>query len=57
MSKEEPKVKSNDITVVAQDTNWRTYIANEHRAADDFNDDWGFLTKDGRGKRHHIIFN
>ena len=49
MSKEEPKVRNNEITVVAQDTNWRTYVAKENRAADDFNADWGFLTKEGRG--------
>jgi hypothetical protein len=50
MSKEEPKVRHSDITVVAQDTNWRTYVANENRAADDFIEDWGFMTKAGKGK-------
>ena len=51
MSKEEPKVRNNEFTVVAQDVNWRTYIAKEQRAADDFINDWGFLTKAGRGKQ------
>ena len=52
MSKEptEPKVRTGDISVVAQDTNWRTYVAKEIRVADDFNEDWGFLTKAAQGK-------
>lgn len=47
----EPKVRQGDISVVAQDTNWRTYVAKEQRVADDFVNDWGFLTKAGQGKR------
>ena len=39
-----------ETNVVAQDTIWRKYVANENRVADEFVDEWGFLTKDGRGK-------
>ena len=53
MSKEEAKaevkVKSNALTVVAEDTNWRTYVNMETRVANEFNENWGFLTKDAQG--------
>ena len=52
--KEEPKVetkiKRNDISVVAEDTNWRTYIAKEQFTANAFFEEWGFLTKAAQGK-------
>ena len=37
------KGKRNDITVVAEDKNWRTYIAKELDSAERWNHDWGFL--------------
>ena len=49
MSKEEKKgelkVKRGDLTVVAEDTNWRTYVAKELQMAHEFNENWGFLTQ------------
>jgi hypothetical protein len=39
------KVKRSDLTVVAEDTNWRTYVSMEIAAQNDFNENWGFLTK------------
>ena len=39
------KVKRGDLTVVAEDTNWRTYVSTELRVANEFNENWGFLTK------------
>ena len=41
----EVKVKRGDLTVVAEDTNWRTYVSKELFVANQFNEDWGFLTK------------
>ena len=50
MSKEEAKgelkVKQNQLTVVAEDVNWRTYCSKENKAAVEFNENWGFLTSD-----------
>ena len=43
------KVRRSDLTVVAEDTNWRTYVAKELHVADQFNEDWGFLTKAAQG--------
>ena len=61
MSKEEAKgevkVKSNALTVVAEDTNWRTYVNMETRVANEFNENWGFLTKDAQGKQQLSISN
>jgi hypothetical protein len=54
MSKEEAKgevkVKRSDLTVVAEDTNWRKYCANDLRVAGEFNENWGFLTKAAQSK-------
>ena len=54
MSKEEAKgdvkVKRNELTVVAEDVNWRTYCSKENKAAVEFNENWGFLTKEAQGK-------
>ena len=54
MSKKEEgadvKVKRNELTVVAEDTNWRTYVSMELRVANEFNENWGFLTKNAQGK-------
>jgi hypothetical protein len=44
------KVKRGDLTVVAEDTNWRTYVSKELFVANSFNEDWGFLTKAAIGK-------
>ena len=38
-----PTGKRNDISVVADDKNWRSYIANELGCADKWQQDWGFL--------------
>ena len=52
---DEARVPRNAISVVAQDTNWRTYVAKENKSADAFVEDWGFLTAEGRGKCQHQI--
>ena len=51
----EVKVKRGDLTVVAEDTNWRTYVSKELHVANQFNEDWGFLTKAAQGK-YSIIY-
>ena len=54
MSKEEAKgdvkVKRNELSVVAEDVNWRTYCKKENKSAVEFNENWGFLTKEAQGK-------
>ena len=35
--------KRTDITVVAEDKNWRSYVANELSCAEKWHNDWGFL--------------
>ena len=35
--------RKNELTVVAQDRNWRSYVSNELRCADQWASDWGFL--------------
>ena len=35
--------KRNDITVVAEDKNWRDYVGKELKSADAWSKDWGFL--------------
>eukprot|EP00354_Favella_ehrenbergii_P009035 CAMPEP_0170466410 /NCGR_PEP_ID=MMETSP0123-20130129/10384_1 /TAXON_ID=182087 /ORGANISM="Favella ehrenbergii, Strain Fehren 1" /LENGTH=71 /DNA_ID=CAMNT_0010732539 /DNA_START=66 /DNA_END=281 /DNA_ORIENTATION=+ len=35
--------RKNELSVVAQDRNWRSYVANELRCADQWAADWGFL--------------
>lgn len=35
--------KRNDITVVAEDKNWRDYVGKELKSADNWSKDWGFL--------------
>ena len=35
--------KRNEITVVAEDKNWRSYVANELSCAEKWHNDWGFL--------------
>ena len=40
---EAPTGKRNEITVVAEDKNWRDNVANELSYSDRWNKDWGFL--------------
>ena len=35
--------RKNELTVVAQDRNWRSYVNNELACADRWAADWGFL--------------
>ena len=42
-AKDTPAAKRNDISVVAEDKNWRSYIANELNCAERWHNDWGFL--------------
>ena len=50
--------KRNDMTVVAEDKNWRSYVANELACADRWNNDWGFLAGGAfEGKYFFDLFN
>lgn len=40
--------KKREITQVADDQNWRSYVANELKGADTWNQDWGFLVAKGK---------
>ena len=42
--------RKNELTVVAQDRNWRSYVSNELRCADQWAGDWGFLSASSDGK-------
>ena len=42
--------RKNELTVVAQDQNWRSYVANELKCADMWEQDWGFLGGKSEGK-------
>ena len=42
--------RKNELTVVAQDRNWRSYVSNELRCADQWAGDWGFLGANSDGK-------
>ena len=46
------KTKRSDLTVVAEDVNWRTFVAKEVQAETEFYSNWGFLTGQARGKSH-----
>ena len=35
--------KRNEISVVAENQNWRSYVSNELKCADAWQKDWGFL--------------
>ena len=35
--------KVSDISVVAEDKNWRKYVAKELSTAEKWNSDWGFM--------------
>ena len=46
MADKKPEItgtKRSEITVVAEDKNWRSYVANELSCADRWQHDWGFL--------------
>ena len=42
-NKEGGGVRRTDISVVAADKNWRSYVSNELNCAERWNHDWGFL--------------
>ena len=42
--------RKNELTVVAQDRNWRSYVSNELKCADQWASDWGFLGANSQGK-------
>jgi len=56
--KEEAKDPSRvkNVNVVAEDTDWRTYVSMEIQAENDFMANWGFMTKVGQGKYLTIKF-
>ena len=40
--------RKKEMSIVAEDQNWRSYINNELKCAEVWDQDWGFLTaKDG----------
>ena len=49
-AKEVLNARKNELSVVAQDQNWRSYVANELKCADMWQNDWGFLGGQGAGK-------
>lgn len=42
--------RKNELSVVAQDRNWRTYVKNELASADQWSAEWGFLSATSDGK-------
>merc|ERR1712110_270652 len=42
-AKEVLNARKNELSVVAQDQNWRSYVANQLKCADMWQADWGFL--------------
>ena len=42
--------RKNELSVVAQDRNWRSYVKNELASADNWSADWGFLSATSDGK-------
>jgi len=49
--------KKKDITVVAEDKNWRLYVANELKGVDNWKNDWGFLVPEGKYQNLYHFFN
>ena len=43
--------RKNELSVVAQDRNWRTYVSKELADADRWANDWGFLGSNSDGKQ------
>ena len=39
----EPTKRRGDLTEVAEDQNWRSYVNNENMCAERWSADWGFL--------------
>jgi len=46
--KKEAVTRRNDLSVVAQDQNWRSTIKNELKNAEQWDADWGFLANHGK---------
>ena len=40
--------KKKELNEVAEDKNWRSYVANEIKGADNWSNDWGFLVSEGK---------
>ena len=50
--------KRSEITVVAEDKNWRTNVASELAFADKWHKDWGFLAGGAiEGKYFNLLIN
>jgi hypothetical protein len=51
MKKQQPDsqlvTKKKELNEVAEDKNWRSYVANEIKGADNWTNDWGFLVSEG----------
>ena len=47
--------RKNDLSVVAQDRNWRSYVDNELACQDRWNADWGFLSGSSQGEGGKFI--
>lgn len=45
--------KKKEISMVADDQNWRSYVANELKGADAWGQDWGFLVAKGKYRISH----
>ncbi len=39
--------RKREVSIVAEDQNWRSYVHNELKCAEIWNSDWGFLTSQG----------
>ena len=39
--------RKREISIVAEDQNWRSYVHNELKCAEIWNQDWGFLASQG----------
>ena len=43
--------RKKEMSIVAEDQNWRSYVSNELKCAEQWNKDWGFLaTHDGKSR-------
>lgn len=45
--------KKKEISLVADDQNWRSYVANELKGAEAWTQDWGFLVARGKYRSSH----
>lgn len=48
--------RKKEVSIVAEDQNWRSYISNELKCAEIWNSDWGFLSSKGGGKKWIIFY-